>query len=176
MIARTALLHGGRACTVCAICLCLGGLLCGLDADAILRTREHREALRERDRLEVEGRLILENVATTERVMKSLVEGQLSLREAVALLRAGDARLPVGRRRRSEFFQGQTEHERCCHAILFYVERMTLDRATRRQALARLEAELRDHLASRKQPLGPSAKAGCGQHALPLPPIHVQLP
>ena len=112
------------------------------------------------ERLAAEQEAIAHCIATREQIHQGLAEGRLSLPRAVALLREEDAgRRPPVRHLRVDLFPGRDDEERWCHAAIEYVQNLMADDPRRDATLARLRAELKDHLTARAGTPPPGATA-----------------
>jgi hypothetical protein len=127
----------------------LAGL--GLDSDSLfdLATANERARLQTNE-LVAKDRQVLANLEGKQEVVRELLDGRLTLREAAARFqKLNEACSVYDWERFRETFAGRTDEERHCRQVLVTVRPYSdLNASASRDLLARLETELEDSIAS----------------------------
>jgi hypothetical protein len=139
------------ALAVAGLGLC--GALAGAGASALL-SGDLQGAFceaRRGARLDADSKLLTESSAACDEIRQALIDGHITLPQAVDALRAENARRPLPVRTQVGLFQGRTEVEHYAYHALAYVNAVLQGEAPdRREAvLNRLRAELEDMLRPR---------------------------
>jgi len=88
-----------------------------------------------------------------------VIDGRLTLAKAAARFRAINASRPHHKPVRLDHYPGQTDEERVCRQVISYVESKLADRPDASAILARLECQLKEHLAAGGTTHGPNYPA-----------------
>jgi hypothetical protein len=101
--------------------------------------------------LDAESKLLAESSTACDEIRHALIEGHITLPQAVDALRAENARRPATVRTRVNLFRGCTEEEHYAYQTLSYlnVALEEEDPARREAVLTRIRAELEEMLRSR---------------------------
>ena len=94
-----------------------------------------------------------------DQVARAVIDGRLTLVEAVARFRAINASRPANLPVRLDQYPGKTDEERVCREVISYVETRLPDQPETSAILARLESELQAHLAADGAIHGPNTSA-----------------
>jgi hypothetical protein len=94
-----------------------------------------------------------------DQVAQAVIDGRLTLAKAAAQFRAINASRPPHHPIRLDAYPGQTDEERVCRQVIRYVESKLADQPDASAILARLENQLREHLAAEGATHGPNFPA-----------------